>query len=57
MAADVIVFDPMTIGDRSTFDDGATLAEGMEHVVVNGEVVLCGGKRTPARPGRGLRRG
>jgi hypothetical protein len=29
----------------------------MRHVFVNGEAVLFDGKRTPARPGRGLRRG
>ena len=57
MAADVIVFDPATVGDRSTYDDGSALAVGMEHVVVNGEVVLSGGRRTDATPGRGLRRG
>jgi N-acyl-D-amino-acid deacylase len=57
MAADAIVFDPAEIGDRSTYDDGSALAVGMEHVVVNGEVVLSGGRRTHALPGRGLRRG
>ncbi len=57
MAADVIVFDADTVDDRSTFDDGTVLAEGMAHVVVNGECVLRGGARTEARPGRGLRRG
>ncbi len=57
MAADVIVFDAETIDALSTFDDGATLAVGMEHVVVNGELVLHGGRRTDAKPGRGLRRG
>jgi N-acyl-D-amino-acid deacylase len=55
MAADVIVFDPDTIADRSTFEDGRQTAVGMEHVVVNGEVVLQAGQRTAALPGRGLR--
>jgi N-acyl-D-amino-acid deacylase len=57
MAADVIVFDPAAIRDRSTFDDGKRLAEGMRDVFVNGEAVLRNGVRTPNRPGRGLRRG
>jgi N-acyl-D-amino-acid deacylase len=57
MAADVIVFDPDRVVDRSTFAEGRLLAEGMEHVLVNGELVLHGGKRTGALPGRGLRRG
>lgn len=57
LAADVVVFDPETIADRATFDDGGALAVGVEHVVVNGVVVLRAGLRTPATPGRGLRRG
>ncbi|MCE9530944.1 MAG: D-aminoacylase [Planctomycetes bacterium] len=56
MAADVIIFDPATINDRSTFDDGKSLATGMEHVIVNGQLVLHNGSRTANRPGRGLRR-
>jgi N-acyl-D-amino-acid deacylase len=54
-AADVVVFDPQTFEDRSTYDDGLALAVGMEHVLVNGTPVLLNGERTPARPGRGLR--
>jgi len=57
MAADVVVFDPATIADRSTYADGRQLAVGVQHVWVNGEPVLLSGERTPARPGRGLRRG
>jgi N-acyl-D-amino-acid deacylase len=57
MAADVVVFDPDAIEDRATFADGRQLATGVEHVLVNGELVLHGGRRTAARPGRGLRRG
>jgi N-acyl-D-amino-acid deacylase len=57
MAADVVVFDPERIADRSTYDEGRLLAEGVEHVLVNGEPVLQGGTRTRALPGWGLRRG
>jgi len=56
-AADVVVFDPATVSDRSTFDEGRALAVGVEHVLVNGELVLHAGKRTGALPGRGLKRG
>jgi N-acyl-D-amino-acid deacylase len=56
MAADVVVFDPDEIADRSTYDDGKALAVGVEHVFVNGTPVLLKGERTAARPGRGLRR-
>jgi N-acyl-D-amino-acid deacylase len=57
MAADVVVLDEGAILDRSTFADGKRPAEGVLHVLVNGEVVLHGGRRTAALPGRGLRRG
>jgi N-acyl-D-amino-acid deacylase len=55
MAADVIVFDADRVADRSTYEDGRRLAEGMEQVLVNGELVLHNGARTPAQPGRALR--
>lgn len=54
--ADLVVFDPDRIADRSTYDDGKALADGVEHVAVNGELVLHNGRRTPLTPGRGLRR-
>src|SRR5262249_2430669 len=54
MAADVAVFDPGIVADRSTYDEGRLLAVGMEHVVVNGELVLHNGQRTAALPGRPL---
>lgn len=55
-AADVVVFDPVALKDRSTYDDGKALASGVEHVFVNGTPVLLKGTRTTARPGRGLKR-
>lgn len=57
MAADIVVFDPATIADRSTYDDGRNLAVGMDTVLVNGVAVLLHEKRTAALPGRGLKRG
>ena len=57
LAADVVVFDPETIADRSTYAEGKTLAVGVEHVLVNGEPVLRNGERTKSLPGMGLRRG
>jgi N-acyl-D-amino-acid deacylase len=56
MAADVVVFDPAAIADRSTYENGKALAAGVEHVFVNGTPVLLKGTRTAARPGRGLKR-
>ncbi len=57
LAADVVVFDPETIADHSTYDDGKRLATGVEHVLVNGQLVLQNGERTRVLPGRALRRG
>ena len=54
--ADLAVFDPAAVADRSTYADGKALAVGVEHVAVNGELVLHHGRRTAATPGRGLRR-
>lgn len=55
--ADVTVFDPATIIDRSTYLDPFQYAEGVRFVAVNGRIVLDDGQPTPARPGRALRRG
>jgi N-acyl-D-aspartate/D-glutamate deacylase len=56
MAADVVVFDPATIIDRSTWEDPHRFSEGVLHVLVNGELTLRGGELTEAAPGRWLRR-
>ncbi len=55
--ADIAIFDPATVIDRSTYADGRALAEGVDHVIVNGTVVLENGEPTGATPGRALRRG
>jgi N-acyl-D-amino-acid deacylase len=53
--ADVVVFDPRRVEDHATFADPHRFATGVEHVVVNGEAVLRGGRLTQARPGRVVR--
>ncbi|MBO6519481.1 MAG: D-aminoacylase [Rhodospirillales bacterium] len=50
--ADITVFDPARVLDRATFQQPTTPSDGIEHVIVGGEVVLEGGMQTPARPGR-----
>jgi N-acyl-D-amino-acid deacylase len=55
MYADVVVFDPETIGDRATFEDPHQLSVGVEYVFVNGQAVLRDGRHTGARPGRAVR--
>ena len=51
-AADLAVFDPATIADRSTYEDGRTAADGVRHVLVNGTLVLSTASR-PAPPPAG----
>jgi N-acyl-D-amino-acid deacylase len=54
MFADVVVFDPATVGDRATFAQPHQYAVGMKHVFVNGTQVLKDGEHTGATPGRAL---
>ncbi|HKR64011.1 MAG TPA: D-aminoacylase [Thermoanaerobaculia bacterium] len=55
MKADVIVFDPATVRDVSTFEDPHHFSEGVTDVVVNGVAVLRGGVMTGATPGKSIR--
>ena len=52
MAADIFIFNPATIIDRATFSDPHQYPTGVEYVIVNGRMVLDGGKHTGARPGK-----
>jgi N-acyl-D-aspartate/D-glutamate deacylase len=53
--ADVTLFDPARVIDRSTYSDPFHYGEGIEFVIVNGHVVLDRGQPTGDRPGRALR--
>ena len=53
--ADLVVFNPATIIDRATYTEPFQYAEGISHVVVNGQVVISDGKLTGTRPGKALR--
>jgi N-acyl-D-aspartate/D-glutamate deacylase len=55
MFADITVFDPATIIDRSTYENPAQVATGVSYVFVNGVPVIDGGRPTNALPGRALR--
>lgn len=56
MRADVVLFDPATIGDRATYAAPALLSEGVRHVFVNGGQVLEDGAATGRRDGEILLR-
>ena len=53
--ADVVVFDPKTINDRSTYEKPHQYATGVRHVWVNGVQVLKDGEHTGATPGQVVR--
>lgn len=55
MWADIVVFDPQTITERSTFSAPNQLAVGMQWVLVNGVLVIADGVATKALPGQVLR--
>lgn len=54
--ADICVFDPASVCDTATFEKPTTPAAGIQHVLVNGALVLTGGAPTGLRPGRVLLR-
>ena len=54
MLADIVVFDPDTIMDRSTYLDPHQLSIGVRDVWVNGRRVLRAGAHTGIMPGRRL---
>jgi N-acyl-D-amino-acid deacylase len=53
--ADIVVFDPATIADRSTFSSPNQPAVGMRWVLVNGVPVIADGQMSGAKPGQVLR--
>jgi dihydroorotase/N-acyl-D-amino-acid deacylase len=54
MYADIAIFDPGVIADRSEFKNPHQYSVGVKHVVVNGRPVLLDGKMTGTRSGRVL---
>jgi N-acyl-D-amino-acid deacylase len=52
--ADLVLFNPETVIDRSTFASPFVLPAGIEKVFVNGTLVWSSDKATGARPGRVL---
>jgi len=55
-AADLVIFDPDRVQDRSSFESPHRYAAGIAHVFVNGQPVVRDGQLTGATPGRVLRK-
>ena len=55
LKADLTLFDPEQVRERSTYADPNHYSEGVHYVAVNGVLVVDEGRITRARPGRILR--
>jgi N-acyl-D-aspartate/D-glutamate deacylase len=53
--ADVVAFDPAAIQDVADYEHPNEVSRGVEHVIVNGTMVLNGGAHQSTTPGRTLR--
>ncbi len=55
MAADLVVFDPATVTDNSTYEEAWKPTTGMQAVIVNGTVVVRDDEVLPVYPGKPIR--
>jgi N-acyl-D-amino-acid deacylase len=53
--ADIVIFDPATVMDTSTYEAPRTFPTGIDWVVVNGKEVVKNGEHTGARHGKTIR--
>ncbi|MDU0371807.1 amidohydrolase family protein [Hymenobacter endophyticus] len=53
-AADIVVFDPATVADKSTFAQPHQYSVGMKYVLVNGRLTVREGQHTSQRAGQVL---
>jgi N-acyl-D-amino-acid deacylase len=51
MAADLVVFDPQTVTDQSTYQKPHAYSIGFEYVIVNGKITVNNNKHTQTRNG------
>jgi N-acyl-D-amino-acid deacylase len=54
--ADLVLFDPATVADRSTIESPQALSVGIAKVWVNGAAVFAYGRPTGVYPGMAVRR-
>jgi N-acyl-D-amino-acid deacylase len=56
IVADITIFDAATVGDRATFEEPHQFPDGIDYVIVNGQVVVEHGIQHPVLPGQVLRK-
>ncbi|MEK6322542.1 MAG: D-aminoacylase [Acidobacteriota bacterium] len=56
LAADIVIFNDKTISDRSSYQQPKQYADGVDYVLVNGQVVIDKGQHNGTKLGRILRR-
>lgn len=56
MWADLVIFDPLTVGDKATYTNPRQYPTGISYVLVNGQVAVREGRWTGALAGQVLRK-
>ena len=54
LAADLVLFDPQSVGDKATYTNPHQYPEGIQFVFVNGEMVVRDQTHTGRKPGKAL---
>ncbi|MHA2369617.1 MAG: N-acyl-D-amino-acid deacylase family protein, partial [Candidatus Hodarchaeales archaeon] len=57
MKADIVIFNPDTVIDKATYPDPHQFPEGIQFVIVNGQIAVDNGEYTGILAGKTLRRG
>lgn len=57
MDADLVVFDPVRVASRATYEKPRQYPQGIDHVIVGGEPVVRDGELTGETPGVAIRKG
>lgn len=55
--ADIIIFKPEEVKDNATFENPTALSEGMQYVIVNGQIAINQGEYTGKLAGEVVKRG
>ncbi|NNF36068.1 MAG: amidohydrolase family protein [Saprospiraceae bacterium] len=56
LVADIVIFDPENFTDKATFTDPFQYSEGVEYLIINGEIAISEGKFKDIRKGRILKK-